>query len=124
MVGITLGLTHFINITLAKTLSDQDIREVKKFAGTTFAMQLMLAEAVLTEDPNLYYVIESHNPAFRGILDGFLRAAHDLASNLEDRDAFVTTFIEARENLSRDPDFGTVYQRFYKALESSTAQSK
>ena len=124
MVGITLSLTHFINIALAKTLSDQDIREVKKFAGTTFAMQLMLAEAVLTEDPNLYYVIESHNSPFRGILDGFLRAAHDLASSLEDRDAFVRIFIEARENLSKDPDFGSAYQRFYRALELSKTQGE
>jgi len=120
MVGITLSLTHFINIALAKTLSSQSIREVKKFAGTTFTMQLMLAEAVLTEDPSLYYVIESHNPAFRGILRRFLADANDIASKIDDKDAFVRTFIEARESLSKDPGFHSVYQQFYKALELST----
>ena len=124
MIGITLSLTHFINIALAKTLSKYDIHEIKKFAGTTFTLQLMLIEAVLTEDPNLYYVIESTNPVFRDILDGFLKAAQDIASKIYDRDAFVETFVEARENLSKDSDFASAYQRFYKALESSTTQGE
>ena len=124
MVGITLSVTHFINIALAKMLSSHDIQEVKRFAGTTFSLQLMLAEAVLTEDPNLYYAIESNNPAFRDLLDGFLRAAHDLAAKIDDRNAFVDTFVKARESLSRDPEFASAYQRFYKALESSTTQRR
>ncbi len=121
MIGITLGLTHFINVALAKTLSNHDIQEVKRFAGTTFSLQLMLTEAVLIEDPNLYYAIESMNPAFRDLLDEFLRVAQNLADKIGDRKAFVDTFMEARKSLSRDPDFASAYRRFYLALDSSKA---
>jgi prephenate dehydrogenase len=65
-MAITLGLVHFLNIVLGRVLMGSDIREIKKFAGTTFSLQLTLVEAVLSEDPELYYGIGSLNPGGGG----------------------------------------------------------
>lgn len=120
MVAITLSLTHFVNIVLAKVLARRDIREVKKFAGTTFTLQLTLIEAILTEDPRLYYTIEGQNPKFKGVLDEFLQAMRDTAETLEDREAYVKAFVKARSCLAGDTGFSKAYERFYKAVEATT----
>jgi prephenate dehydrogenase len=119
IIAITLSLTHFLNIVLGRVLARRDIQEVKKFAGTTFSLQLTLVEAVLSEDPNLYYEIESQNPAFRKLLEELLSTAQETTSTLDDKGAFVRAFMEVKERLSKDPQFMTAYERFYRALRAS-----
>lgn len=120
MVASTLALPHFLNIVFGKTLTHMNIQEVRKFAGTTFTLQLMIAEAVLNEDPDLYFEIQSRNKAFMNIIDllndSFKEVA--LAVKENDRDAFVKGFVKARNELSKDADFLKAYERFYKAYEA------
>lgn len=120
MVALTLSLPHFLNIVFGKTLSKMDIGEAAKFAGTTFTLQLMVAEAVFSEDADLYYAIQSQNKAFAKVLDAFLNSAREVASTIKrkDRDAFLDSFKEVRASLSKDPNFANAYSRFYKAYEA------
>jgi prephenate dehydrogenase len=120
MVALTLALPHFLNIVFGKVLSKWDIREVKKFGGTTFTLQLLLAESVLSEDPNLYYVIQSHNPAFKEILQYLSESMNRGASFIKEHNQvdFVHTFTEIHASLSRDPEFSSSYHRFYQALKA------
>ena len=122
MVALTLSLPHFLNIVFGKTLTGTDIKEVAKFAGTTFTLQLTVAEAVLSEDPDLYYEIQSRNKAFVKVLNNFLESAREVASTVKgkDREAFVKSFKEARDALSKDPNLAKAYERFYKAYEAIT----
>lgn len=118
-VAITLGLTHFLNIVFGRALAKHDIQEIKKFAGTTFSLQLTLVEAVLSEDPELYYSIESFNPAFKNLLDEFKLTIQKITDALRNKEDFVREFEEARNSLSKDPKFQTAYKRFYKAVKAS-----
>jgi prephenate dehydrogenase len=120
MMALTLALPHFLNIVFGKVLSKWDIREVKKFAGTTFTLQLLLAESVLSEDPNLYYIIQSHNPAFEEILEYVSEIVNRGASFVteQNQDDFVHNFTKIRASLSRDPAFSNSYNRFYQALKA------
>jgi prephenate dehydrogenase len=119
LIAITLSMVHFLNIVLGRFLGRHDIQEIRKLAGTTFSLQLTLVEAVLSEDPVLYYSIESLNPSFREFLNEFILITQEMAWTLKDRDTFVRDFIEARESLSKDPNFHTAYERFYKAVNAS-----
>ena len=119
IIAITLSLPHFVNIVLGRVLARRDIEEMKKFAGTTFSLQLTLVEAVLSEDPGLYYGIESQNPSFRKLLDELISTAQETLASLDDREAFVRNFVEARQSLAKDPKFSTAYERFYRAVEAS-----
>jgi len=122
MVALTLSLPHFLNIAFGKTLKSTDIREVLKFAGTTFELQLLVTEAVCSEDPDLYYEIQSRNKAFARVLDAFIESVRKVALTVreKDREAFAKSFEEARATLSKDSNFANAYERFYKAYEAIT----
>lgn len=120
VVALTLSLPHFLNIIFGKTLASEDIKEVLKLAGTTFALQLMVAESVYSEDPDLYYGIQSQNAAFVKVLNALLECASEVASTVErkDKEAFVKSFKDVKTSLAKDPNFANAYSRFYKAYEA------
>lgn len=120
MMALTLAFPHFLNIIFSKTLLKTDIRELKKFRGTTFTLQLLVAESVLSEDPHLYYAIQSQSDAFLEILDDFTDVVKEWVSivKTQNRSRFVTNFNHIRNILSKDPDFVQAYERFYQAIES------
>ena len=120
IVAVTLSFAHFLNIVFGRMLARQDIQKMKALAGTTFSMQLTLAEAVLSEDPELYYGIEALNPFFKELAADFMSTVKETCMDLDNRDAFIEHFIEAREGLAKDPQFYTAYERFYRALKAST----
>ena len=119
IVAITLSLTHFVNIVLARMLTDRDIRMIKELAGTTFSIQLTLLEAVLSEDPGLYYAIEDMNPEFRPLLMELLSKAQETVASLDDKETFVKNFLDARRSVSRDPGYQSAYERFYRAVKAT-----
>lgn len=122
MIALTLSLPHLLNIVFSKTLTKTDILELNKFAGTTFNMQLMIAEAVYSEDADLYYEIQSQNEAFTKVIDFFLEATREVISTIKrkDRKAFVKSFEEVRTVFAKDPNFAKAYRRFYRAYEAIT----
>lgn len=122
MMALTLALPHFLNIVFGRTLAHADITEIKKFAGTTLTLQLLLAEAVYNEDPDLYYEVQSQNAAFPKVLDIVLEVTREIASTIrrKNREGFLKAFEEARTALAKDPEFAHAYQRFYKAFEAIT----
>ena len=119
IVAITLSLTHFLNIVLARMLADRDILMIKELAGTTFSMQLTLLEAVLSEDPGLYYEIENMNPEFRPLLTELMSKIQETAASFNDKEAFVKDFLDARQSLSKDPAYQSAYERFYRAVKAT-----
>ena len=53
-IAIVLGLTYFANIVFAKVMSSgNNISKLKQVSGTTFSLQSLIAESVLTEEPDL-----------------------------------------------------------------------
>lgn len=122
MIALTLSLPHFLNIAFGKTLAETDVKELLKLSGTTFTLQLLITEAVFSEDPDLYFEIQSQNMAFKKILDAYIKSVRETASTVKrnDREAFIKKFKEAKIALSKDPNFSNIYDRFYKAYESLT----
>jgi prephenate dehydrogenase len=120
MMALTLGLPHLLNIIFGKVLSEEDISVVKKCSGTTFALQLLLTESVLSQDPNLYYAIQSLNPAFKAVLNRLVTVLKEMTLMItkKEKNRFITTFEETKSSLSRDSEFSSAYHRFYKAVEA------
>jgi prephenate dehydrogenase len=122
MIALTLALPHFLNIAFGKTISKYDIKKLKKFQGTTFTLQLLLSESVLSEDPALYYEIQKQNQVFPKILDTLNKAIKENALSIKNgnKEQFCLTFNKARTALSKDPEFQYAYEKFYKVLEVLT----
>ena len=126
IIASTLALPHFLNILFGKVLSTTNLEELRKFGGTTFSLQLLIAESVFSEDPGLYSSIQIKNDHFRGLLKAFIDSAEELSRIIRDGDAerFTEVFGEVRSFLSKDPAFKDSYSLFYKALEAISVELK
>jgi len=120
LVALTLLLPHFLNLIFGKILSKKDIRDLINLSGTTFALQLLVTETVYSEDPDLYYEIQTQNIYFREILDLLLESIKELAQDVitKDRVSFVKNFNNVRSSLQKDPNFTKAYSLFYKVYEA------
>ena len=64
-IAVILGLTHLINIAFANILAkDEKISLTEKMSGSTFKIQKIVTESILTESPELIETIVS-NPEMR-----------------------------------------------------------
>ena len=119
-MALTLSLSHFLNIAFASVVAEEDLNVLKKLGGTTFALQLVLAEAVMTEDPDLYASIQMGNLYTVECLERFLQRAGILRDHVAEKDvrSFSRFYADIRSWISKDRDFGVAYERMYRALEA------
>jgi len=92
MMAVILGLSHFIAIVSADTLLSFDkLKQMEAVGGSTFKLLLMLAESVISEDPESYASLQRNLPNIVVIEELFQRRAKkwaDLVANKE-REGFV-----------------------------------
>jgi len=120
LMAYTLSLPHILNILFAKTLafSNININKVKMFGGTTFNLQLILAEAVLAEDPNLYASIQLNNKFSISIVKMLVESIEKFKSILlrGDEKAFLEIFNESKSYVLKDLKFKNAYKKVYEVL--------
>lgn len=77
MIAYVLGLSHAVNITFMTALvrSGEPAAGLAALSSTTFGRQMELARAVSTENPRLYYEIQSLNAYGGDALDALAAAA-------------------------------------------------
>ncbi|MBA0909123.1 MAG: prephenate dehydrogenase [Nitrosarchaeum sp.] len=64
-IAVILGLTHLMNLVFANIISkDEKMALTEKMSGTTFKVQKILAESIMTESPELIETIIA-NPEIR-----------------------------------------------------------
>lgn len=124
-MALTLALPHFLNMVFATTISNRgSFAEIRKFAGRTFDLQMLLAETVASE-PETIADIQIMNKEFVIVLRDFLRNTRSLARIVErgDRAELVARYNRIRERLSVDPEFAAARDMFEKVCEMSSAIS-
>ncbi|MEM0048954.1 MAG: prephenate dehydrogenase/arogenate dehydrogenase family protein [Candidatus Bathyarchaeia archaeon] len=119
-MALTLSLTHFINIIFASVICEEDIGMLKSLGGTTFTLQLILSEAVMSEDPSLYASIQMNNKYATVYLNKLVKKAMDLKDIIENKDheTFIKFYTRIRILLSKDIDFAKAYEKMYNALNA------
>ncbi|KON31369.1 hypothetical protein AC482_00980 [miscellaneous Crenarchaeota group-15 archaeon DG-45] len=118
-MAVVLGLTHFMNLAFARVLSEADIASLKRLAGTTFTVQLAVAEAVVSEEPGLVASLLRENRHTSEYLDRFTAAAEMLRNLMtEGPEAFEGLYESLRASLGEDPDYHKADERRYRAFEA------
>jgi prephenate dehydrogenase len=119
-MALALSLPHFVNIVFASVIGQEDINVLKKLGGTTFALQLVISEGVLSEDPSLYASIQMDNEFTAQVLERFLLNVETLKRHVTEKNSkgFLQFYADARTSLMKDSDFGNAYEKMYKALET------
>ncbi|MEM3736650.1 MAG: prephenate dehydrogenase/arogenate dehydrogenase family protein [Candidatus Bathyarchaeia archaeon] len=119
IMALVLALPHFLNAVFALTVPPETINDIKKMAGTTFTLQLLVAESTL-QDLNLSAQLQTSNMAFQGLLVETLKIAKRLGDAVSSGDRVVVKKLleEAKAHLALDPDFQKAYEKFYAALRA------
>jgi prephenate dehydrogenase len=123
--ALTLALPHFLNMAFAMTISKRNVAEIRKFAGRTFNLQMLLAEMVASE-PETTADIQVMNKEFRAILRELERNIGLLAEIVkrQDRAKLIACYQRILEQLSSDPEFVLAGKAFERACEAVSIDSE
>ena len=119
-IAVILGLTHLMNLVFANIISkDEKMALTEKMSGTTFRVQKILAESIMTESPELIETIIA-NPEIR-------RAAEELWKDIgrlltavqESKTEEVIDYIKTcQEKLSANTNLEESYKKLTKMVNA------
>lgn len=118
LVGTVLGLTYFLNLVLADIIYGKNTQKLEAVAGTTFKLQSIIAQSIMSDSPELAGALIAENPqALRQIQDYIVtaRAACELASI--DNKKFVGEIARIKKRLQKR-DIQTAYKKLYEAVRA------
>lgn len=119
VMAIVLSLTYLMNLTFARVLSDVDLVLLKKLAGTSFTVQLAIAESIVAEDPRLVASLLKENRFTEMYFDRFINEAKRIIELVkDDSDGFDQLYNSLRARLENDPDYSHADERRHRAFEA------
>ncbi len=119
MMGVILGLSHFIAIVSADTLLSLDkLKLMRAISGSTYKLLLTLAESVIAEDAEFCASLQMNLPGdareqFQSKLDAWSALAA-----AKDRQKFVRRLNQLRDRFAKeDPELAKAYPNMYQLIE-------
>jgi len=117
-IAVILGLTHLLNLVFANIISkDEKIALTEKMSGTTFKVQKILAESIMTESPELIETIIA-NPEIRRVAEDLWKDVGRLLTAVqESKTEEVIDYIKScQERLSSKTDLDSSYKKLSKMV--------
>jgi len=124
--SITLALPHFMNIALVNALRTCRFgpNQLKAVAGTTFRLQLLIAEVLYQENFGNEASILMDNEKALQMLKAFVKHNNRTLSMLgrgrKGKQSLLQDLKKGRDYLVKDPMFHGAYGRFNAAVEASS----
>ena len=119
-IAVILGLTHLINIAFANIIAKDDkISLTEKMSGTTFKVQKILTESIMTESPELIETIIS-NPEIRRVAEEFWKDIGRLLTAVQEgKSEEILTYIKScQERLAKNSDIESSYKKLTTMVNS------
>jgi len=119
-IAVILGLTHLINIAFANIIAkDEKVSLTEKMSGSTFKVQKILTESIMTESPELIETIIS-NPEIRRSAEEFWKDIGRLLTAVQEgKSEEILTYIKScQEKLSKNSDLESSYKKLTKMVNS------
>jgi prephenate dehydrogenase len=119
-IAVILGLTHLINIAFANIIAkDEKTSLTEKMSGTTFKVQKILTESIMTESPELIETIIS-NPEIRRVAEEFWKDIGRLLTAVQEgKSEEILTYIKScQERLSKNTDIESSYKKLTTMVNS------
>ncbi len=118
-MAIVLSLTYFMNMALAGILRTEELQKLKRLAGTTFTVQLAVAEGIMAEDPGLVASLLLENPFTIEYLERYISQASEIKSLLlMGSNGFEGVLESLVDSMEKDPDFRYADERRYRAFRA------
>jgi len=119
-IAVILGLTHLINIAFASVLADDEkISLTEKMSGTTFKIQKIVTESILTESPELIETIIS-NPEVRRYAEKFWKDIGKLLTDSQEgkSDEIIQYVKSAQMKISKNIDLDKSYKKLSTMIKT------
>jgi len=119
-IAIVLGLTYFANLVFGKVASANNLPLLKEISGTTFGLQSLLAESILTDEPELIVALIKENPLARKYIKEYLKVASatEKLVSAKDSKGLEADLRKSRSRLQKHQDLQQSYRRLYDIVES------
>jgi prephenate dehydrogenase len=118
MMSLLLGLTHFIAIVTADSMSETGIlQKAADIGGVTFNALLNIAGAVISEDPEFYASLQMNLPYLPEFTELYSKKTQQWAEIVKNKDKakFVAKMSALREHFAAEGiDLKAAYQNLYK----------
>jgi len=119
-IAVILGLTHLMNLVFANIISkDEKMLLTEKMSGTTFRVQKILAESIMTESPELIETIIA-NPEIRRVAEELWKDIGRLLTAVqESKTEEVIDYIkDCQERLAKHTDINESYKKLSKMVKT------
>jgi prephenate dehydrogenase len=119
LIGVVLGLTHYINMVFAGTISKQDLSYLRDVTGTTFEIQSLLAASIMTEEPDLLISLLLENQSVKKHIQNYLSESNKVARLIFDENDLdlKTKYLKIRSILQQHQNLESSYKRMYQIVE-------
>jgi prephenate dehydrogenase len=123
IASLTLTLPHFLNIALVNTLKSYEIgaNELRRFAGTSFSLQMLMAESIYNENFETEASILMDSKNSLKALAAYLKQSTKILRTIMSGDeaSLLVELKSGRSFLKRDEMFANAYWRFTAAVEAA-----
>ena len=119
LIGVVLGLTHYINMVFASIISKQDLSYLRDVTGTTFEIQSLLAAGIMTEEPDLLISLLLENQSVKKHIQNYLSESNKVARLIftENDLDLKTKYLKTRSILQQHENLESSYKRMYQIVE-------
>jgi len=130
-IAVIISLIYFINLVFSKFLLDLSTAKefefednlmhfFKKISGSTFKIQSLLSESILTDDISLFLSLFINNDKSLKTINAYSRLFNQLLEKMEKKDIdFIKDYIASTKNgILKDIDIYKSYDILYKFLNS------
>ena len=104
LIAYVLGLSHALNIAFFNALADsgESAPKLAKLSSTTFDAQLIVAEAVASDSPELYFEIQKLNDYGLAPLNALCASANQIRKVIQDnnKDGFIELMEKGKKYLA------------------------
>jgi prephenate dehydrogenase len=131
-ISVIISIIYFINLVFSKFLielsntkefqfEDNSLNFFKKISGSSFKLQSLLSESILTDDLSLFNTLFIDNSTSFQIFQKYNLIFNRLLDKVEKKDKdFLKDFVEATKNdIKKDVDIDNSYEMLYKFINSS-----
>ncbi|MFX0060184.1 MAG: prephenate dehydrogenase/arogenate dehydrogenase family protein [Candidatus Hodarchaeota archaeon] len=127
-IALTLGVPHMLNIIFLKLLksSDESLKELTNYTGTTFLLQKVFAESIIQREMEMFSDIQMENQEFHKVIDLFenlVSQYKDIIKN-KNKTEFFKIFTEGLEYSKEDTHFLDSYEYFYEFMKILKNENK
>lgn len=117
IMAVILGMIYYVNLLLANTLSKENITLLKRVSGTTFYLQTLLFESILTDNSSLIASLLADNKQLVKYLKKYNEESARLFEMITKNKNMLETRINRIKNgYANKKDIGLSYEKMYSII--------